>query len=307
LLVVIAIIGVLVALLLPAVQAAREAARRMQCSNNMKQLGLGLHTYADTHLRFPPAAVLQTSDPDYSLTAPFASNVESWGWGALLLPYIEQTPLHENGGVGRGAVLQFVIDPIAMTPLSVFRCPSDATPKIRTQAAYAKWATSNYRANCGHRICHTTNAFTGVPNANNATGVFWRDSAVRFSDITDGMSNTIAVGESTWRLGTDPLQIYQASVWAGCLKGHQSACALDVTATGAGVINGPYLGSSDGLRESFASQHPGGALFVMGDGSVRFISETIDFKFTGAKNGTPVDSTYERLLARNDGQPVGDF
>jgi hypothetical protein len=101
-----------------------------------------------------------------------------------------------------------------------------------------------------------------------------------------------------------PTQVYQAGVWAGCLRGLNSQCGFDVIATGAGPINGPYLGSQDGLRETFSSQHAGGAYFVMGDGSVRFIAETIDFKgASNGKNGTAVDSTYERLLSRNDGQP----
>jgi len=114
LLVVIAIIGILVGLLLPAVQAAREAARRMQCSNNLKQIGLSLHNYHDAHKRFPPGVVQQQADPQF---VPNAGNVnppiESWGWGAFLLPFMEQGNLYSQAGIGQGTKLQDVL-PLAL-------------------------------------------------------------------------------------------------------------------------------------------------------------------------------------------------
>src|SRR5687768_5426071 len=121
LLVVIAIIGVLVALLLPAVQATREAARRSSCSNNLKQIGLGLHNYHDVILSFPSGYI----------DSPVASR-EQWGWAALMLPYIEQGPLHDKLGVSRGTLDQqlvvngAVVVAAAESPLKVFMCPSDS-------------------------------------------------------------------------------------------------------------------------------------------------------------------------------------
>ena len=304
LLVVIAIIGILIALLLPAVQAAREAARRSQCSNNLKQIGLALHNYHDTHKVFPPGVVQQTADPDFVAGAGNVANpVESWAWSAFLLPFVEQSALHEQGGIGSGNLLQNVIDTVARVPVPAYRCPSDTAPKIRTTAIagftvrFAEWASSNYKGNCSHRGC-------GVDGGLNTTGIFWRlNNEIGMRDIVDGTSNTIMVGEVCWI--RQNLR-YQAAVWAGCLQGQQGNCVDDILAGGRGAIN-HQVNNADQLQESFSSMHPGGAQFVLGDGSVRFISENIEYITDAASNASAVDSTYERLLARNDGQPLGEF
>ena len=121
LLVVIAIIGILIALLLPAVQAAREAARRMSCSNNLKQIGLGLHMYHDTHKTLPPGWI--AFDPGSG--QPHWFGEPGWGWGARILPYMEQTTLYKN-------LIDFnrpITDPANAqareTQISIYRCPSD--------------------------------------------------------------------------------------------------------------------------------------------------------------------------------------
>ncbi len=302
LLVVIAIIGILIALLLPAVQAAREAARRSQCSNNFKQIGLALHNYHDTHRSLPSGLILAASDPDYDgSTNSNTPNVESWGWGALILPFVEQGPLYETAGISRGELLQNQLGATgaARQIIAGYRCPSDSGDKIGTMqdrgSGFLEGAFSNYGAIISHN--------TGVTGS--GTGSFWRNSAVRFADIMDGLSNTAAVSEIATRLHgvkTGP------KVWAGAKKGCGTSYIDDLMLSGRWPIN-DTTGTSDQRAEAPSSLHPGGVHVLLHDGSVRFISETIDFVRTpgNVNNDSPVDSTWERLLARADGQPLGEF
>jgi prepilin-type N-terminal cleavage/methylation domain-containing protein/prepilin-type processing-associated H-X9-DG protein len=310
LLVVIAIIGVLVALLLPAVQAARESARRMRCQNNLKQIGVALHNYEQAHKRFPPGIIQQQADPQFAAGATAANTIndtESWAWGAFLLPYVEQGALYEQAGIGRGELLQNVV-PLANTSIPVYRCPSDGNaPKVRTGVGFTvrfgPWALSHYKANCGHQGC-------GISGSD---GIFWRSNApgeggtpsdIGFRQIEDGTSTTIAIGEICWVRVASGVQLrHQAAVWAGCVQGQQGNCVDDVLATGRAAIN-HLTNNADQLAESFSSLHSGGgAGFVFADGSVHFLSQNIDYVVDGPSNASPVDSAYERLLARNDGQP----
>ncbi len=310
LLVVIAIIAILIALLLPAVQQAREAARRSQCKNNLKQIGLALQNYHDTHRTFPPGVVLQRADNDFIGDGSNGTHsVESWGWAAFLLPQIEQTALYNQGNIGTGGKLESAITTVAMTPIPAFRCPSDNGPSIRNGAPQARWATSNYKGNCGHRNCafHTNSGGKIQPIAimgsSDYGGLFSTDSKREIKDITDGTSNTIIVGEIAWMRGT---VTHYAAAWAGCLQGEQGNCADDVVASGRAPINTQST-SGDIRAESFSSLHTGGAHFVFADGSVHFISENIQYITNGDTNSSPVDSTYERLLSRFDGQVLGEF
>jgi prepilin-type N-terminal cleavage/methylation domain-containing protein/prepilin-type processing-associated H-X9-DG protein len=310
LLVVIAIIGVLVALLLPAVQSAREASRKMGCQNNLKQIALALHNYEQTHKKFPPGVVQQQADPQFSPGATAANtvnNTESWAWSAFLLPYIEQNALYEQAGIGRGNPLQNVV-PLASTPLAAYRCPSANSPKVRVGVGFtvrfAPWATSNYKANCSHQGC-------GISGSD---GIFWRSNApgeggtpsdMGLRNLEDGSSNTIAVGEIAWIRVVNGMQLrHQAAAWAGCVQGQQGNCVDDVLASGRAAINHLH-NNADELAESFSSVHSGGgASFAMADGSVHFLSQNIDYVTNGVSNSSPVDSAYERLLCRNDGQLV---
>ena len=314
LLVVIAIIGILIALLLPAVQAAREAARRSQCSNNLKQIGLALHNYHDTFQSLPSGVITPTGDSAWtgvcdSSTA--TADIEAWGWGALILPFVEQGPLHDAAGIGNGGLLQSQLSttaPIgaARQVINVYRCPSDGgstdTGEVQSRGStFLNAAFSNYGAINSHRS-GSVGLSTGV-----TTGTFWRDSRIRFADILDGLSNTAAVSESATQLNgvrTGPKN------WAGCKRVCDGNCVDHLFLTGRWPINDTITGAtSDQLAEAPSSHHPGGVQLLLHDGSVRFVSETIDFvKNAGlANNSSAVDSTWERLLSREDGQPLGEF
>lgn len=313
LLVVIAIIGVLVALLLPAVQQAREAARRSQCRNNLKQIGLAIHNYHEVHRCLMPGWIQMKSASNYTVN-PSPTGLQiypdyspAWGWAAFLLPYIEQMAIYQHTiGMDRRLENFTGTGQHAMTPISLYRCPSDTGPAVRgTDVHFLRTATSNYAASHGHRYLTTGEASQNAAGgkAGETTGLFWGHSRVQLRDITDGASNTIAIGEARYYQGNHPVG---AKAWAGCAKGGDTDCVDDINCSGRAAIN-TMSSNGDVQRESFSSEHTGGAHFLLADGSVRFISETIDYKTDGDSNSSIADSTYEYLLSREDGAVVGQF
>ncbi|MDP6556583.1 MAG: DUF1559 domain-containing protein [Pirellulaceae bacterium] len=323
LLVVIAIIGILVALLLPAVQAAREAARRMSCSNNLKQIGLGLHNYHDTYKSMPPA---------WSFTTPPAQNARNgrpyWGWGALILPFVEQTPLHDALNPGpthmRAAVRNAQLVALMRNPIPVYRCPSDTAPALnvrRTGNAFpggVQLGTSNYVGANSSGTCVTCNNASTATDAQlirrntfSRAGVFVENLGMRFADILDGTANTIAVGERRYQYrdvnGTR--RYANAALGLGIRRrGNEANGRSDQIGVGAIKLN--YTFTSNGRsRRGFSSQHPGGAQFAFCDGGVRFIAETIEHDINNQqfRRNNNQNTTYERLIARSDGQTVGDY
>ncbi|MCG6157782.1 DUF1559 domain-containing protein [Rubinisphaera margarita] len=327
LLVVIAIIAILVALLLPAVQQAREAARRSSCKNNLKQMGLALHNYHDTHSVFPPGYVLQDTTgggtPDYN------GEGSSWGWGAFILPYMEQSALSDALGIGPNRLTPSLAAgstslALMQEGISSYRCPSDTAPAINTAhrlrrgpADFVDVATSNYVGNNTSHKWHSGGRLTGYsrsqsgawapPGANHdPTGIFWRNSNMKFRDITDGTSNTIALGERAWQLNNPAGTTFNcnAGVAFGTDHRNEQLTIRQNLASGAHPINFAH----GWCAYVFSSRHQGGAQFVLCDGSVRFISENIDHTYTDAGTaGSFNNSTFEQLLARNDGQVVGEF
>lgn len=322
LLVVIAIIGTLVALLLPAVQSAREAARRMSCSNNLKNLSLAIQNYHDTMSRFPSAYF--DSGVDFQ---------ESWGWGALILPYMEQQALHTSLGVNNGSFYTQLTGPqgkqvaaMAQQILKIHMCPSDAgyngnglihdnrvfngglgfTALGYTTTATTRVGLSNYMMSAGHRdvVSDTIN-----------TGIGFGNSNIRYSHITDGTSNTFMLGERE-------TQTCRSGAWVGIRRptGTTSQGAILVIGHSRPKLNQPdppivWNTNHTGCGEGFSSLHPGGAQFALCDGSVRFVTNGIGhFWYPNTNvNGTEADSkdqkngTYQRLMSRNDKLPVGDY
>jgi len=308
LLVVIAIIGILIALLLPAVQAAREAARRMKCTNNLKQIGLALHSYHDVHKTFPIGYIAQPS-----LT-------EAWGWTVFILPYLEQKPLYDKLAVNDRRLTDLLDEctdiPLLQSHLSDFRCPSDNTTRLLPHEMRhfegITWpkhpgfepATSNYMGDRG---------LFDKPGAFRNDGVFFGNSRVNFASISDGASQTFLVGERDRRCA--------AGTWIGARNppGPDMWGAFQILGRVSMKLNDPKLGKSNTCTEGFSSMHPDGANFLFCDGAVRFVSDTIEFDNAGytqtmITDGTPYDAAtaaqfgvYQLLGIRDDARPIGNY
>ena len=223
LLVVIAIIAILVALLLPAVQQAREAARRSTCKNNLKQIGIALHTYHDTFRVFPPghhahytnwrqsnAASQRAGYPSVPGTDTAVDNKANWSWSAHIWPMMEQGPAYDQLQVNTlraaDSLTNAANESVMRNPMAAFLCPSDPNPgvtdgarDVEDSASTDKIRTmvSNYVAS--NRGANNLNVRARKEAAN---GLFFVDSKMRFRDIVDGTSNVIAVGERAWEYRT---------------------------------------------------------------------------------------------------------
>ncbi len=277
LLVVIAIIAVLIALLLPAVQQAREAARRSQCKNNLKQLGLALHNYHDVYQVFP-----------YGQDARLGGSGGNWAWGASILPQLEQASLFNALNVGNIDFLTECTDATKLAlmqkPLAVFRCPSDTglptNSALTLNPGSVVVATSNYVASNNSADNDRDNTYNGMFGA---TGGGSRPP-VALRDITDGTSNTLAIGERAWNSGG--IQ-YNAAIFYGTRDTDEATNGVGMTMNhGCGVV--PINSTSSNGPRGYSSVHEGGAQFLLADGSVRFISENVNHN-----TDTTVNSTFE--------------
>jgi prepilin-type N-terminal cleavage/methylation domain-containing protein/prepilin-type processing-associated H-X9-DG protein len=288
LLVVIAIIAVLIGLLLPAVQAAREAARRIQCVNNLKQLGLGQHNYHDVNLCFTPQ---ENYHGDSSFT--YVPQYIGWGWRVMLEPYIEQSALYN---AANSSLLMF--NPENTTcydvSLDVYHCPSDAIVAQRLNlgagqnsplyngTVYMHFAS--YACNQGvwlNWVHPSRDWVTAYPTmqtgAANSNGVIYQLSATSIGAITDGTSNTILIGE--WAYGKlNPGDQSQWHWWTGYKSGDAGFGTWHPINPEGKCNNAVENNASTSYvyDDAAGSFHPGGANFVMCDGSVRFLKDTIN-------------------------------
>jgi prepilin-type N-terminal cleavage/methylation domain-containing protein len=296
LLVVIAIIAVLVALLLPAVQQAREAARRAACQNNLKQVGIALHNYHDEFR-----------------VLPYGWDTHGTGWTAMILPQLDQSPLYNtlsfresddwdvNGSANEAA---------CGTYLEVLRCPSMSQPDHVNNQGIPNRVPVSYRGNAGLPSSDDADPI-GIPGSasleeRDLDGVFYGCRCLNFRDIRDGTSNTIFIGESAtdvnftkdgetmdyWAIGSPEIDLCLCDGGAAGTEFSEFVGSALVVMNARSV--NPAL-SGMLMEMSFGSYHEGGAQFLLGDGSVRFVSENID------------QSVYRALATRNGKEPIGEF
>jgi prepilin-type N-terminal cleavage/methylation domain-containing protein len=329
LLVVIAIIGTLVGLLLPAVQAARETARRSSCSNNLKQQGLALHNHHDAKRAFPPGATLPS-------TSRFAGN---WNWHADILPYMEEGSLHSRltfnsstafgwNALGAGASALY------NTVIATYQCPSSLFPALYPATeggimpVYGSPAQPvmciDYVGIAGAATASNADPFSRsgmitVPS-NSAAGCFSRSGmlslqANKFKDCTDGTSSTIMVAEQSGQVNGVEISANRHGGWMGWYNLQAADITVGTMTLGSGASSVPYAGgittvrrlpnwywasgatnpdaytgSNNTLLNSF---HPGGTTVMLADGSVRFLNETVEL------------NTLYRLCCKEDGMVAG--
>jgi prepilin-type N-terminal cleavage/methylation domain-containing protein/prepilin-type processing-associated H-X9-DG protein len=288
LLVVIAIIAVLIGLLVPAVQKVREAANRMKCQNNLKQIGLGLLNFESQNGAFPAAG----------------DALNQLGWHVYLLPFIEQENVYKQFDLTtRGA---YTIAPrrreLGQVKINLFLCPTSTLERVLTggrhtphlpefeppTAAGSPPYTTHYYGILGPKGVNpaTGQAYlllnTGSHGGFGQQGVFQQEKPTRMADITDGTSNTLAVGEMSW---TSEVTGTRYRTWIrGCHNSTACSSARNINI----AINIPGIAVFDDI--AFGSMHPGGTHFGMADGSVHFIAQTINL------------GVYKSLASRNGGE-----
>lgn len=350
LLVTIAIIGILVALLIPAVQHVRETSRKTECQNHLHNIGLALASYSATHKGLPPGYAPRVLTPNQSVKG----GTPAYAWGTMLLPFVDQKPLYDALDVNLGLLSEATVDParkpLLERPLNIYLCPSDIAGESMDSAPIgeelqglyrvegkrvpesAAGGTSSYVANAGYwATYHPVNLRRRVklpklddertgPN----NGLFYNASHVSESDITDGLSHTLAIGERAWFQGS--------STWVGTANlrgraaGGSAVCLgrvywrINAIPDPPGILLQPgdqqKVRGDSNARAAFGSYHPGGANFVFADGQARFLAETIDFRNTTEADLVDVTETvpdvellgvFQKLGIRDDGQVAGTY
>jgi prepilin-type N-terminal cleavage/methylation domain-containing protein/prepilin-type processing-associated H-X9-DG protein len=321
LLVVIAIIAILMGLLLPAVQKVREAANRLKCQNNLKQLGLALHSYEGVNRVFAPAYLTANTHSDGSAFGinygdEYRNGLPGWGWGVLLLPYLEQDNLYRQFDLTQ-ACWAPQYSQLVRTKVSTFLCPSatggsdgfhverqgvdhrHGSPIMRSDGSPIVFAHSHYVTNAGiHQpwgrstaYCYDYDVAEPIPENGNRParidGPFYRNSKVSVAMVSDGLSNTIFLGEHSSYLSN--------KTWIGVVPGAVTPPRLDLRPwpsenNGAGCLVGVHSGPDThdhpeviihapndpfGHTDEMWGEHGIGCNVLMGDGSVRFCTTFI--------------------------------
>lgn len=328
LLVVITIIGILIALLLPGVQGAREASRRLQCLNNLKQIGLGLHNFHDANSRFPPGGAVD--QPPFGTSTTGAAHGASWL--VYLLPYVEQETLYQKFVFpGRsGWDNAHNADAYNNVALPVYRCPSSLLPVFHTMSigttgthvchpSYAGISGATEELNPAETRISVGGTATGCCSGGKVSGggILFPNAKINISNITDGTTNTMIVGESSDFLYTlNGAQVAWSSGWHGFFIGCNNANTPPNYGNGGdaramnqlsvrylinqkrGWPNAPGNCGSTGVCDNIGtntpltSAHPGGIDIILADGSCRFVNENLDA------------TTLGRLATRDDGLPL---
>ncbi|MDR3639544.1 MAG: DUF1559 domain-containing protein [Isosphaeraceae bacterium] len=303
---VIVIVGLVIGLLLPAVQAAREAGRRMQCQNNLRQIGLAIHGYHDVWHSFPPAYLAPDVLPDLELGA-------GWAWGALILPYLEQRPVYDAANfdlgygepvVGSRGMLGLKANRTVMqVSMSIFLCPSagggEGPIRLGYDSALLFGSPGHYIASAGW--------MDSSQSPIDGTGVLYPNSRVAIGDVSDGTGTTLLIGERSRNLAD--------AAWSGVFGSHSTPAPLCTeagwpvkscvglmflvmgrTGPSSDIVSGDIpSGNSPNHQgaDGFASLHAGGCQFLVCDGSVRFVRETL------------APQVFQALATRAGGEIVG--
>ncbi len=300
LLVVITIIGLALALLMPAVQSAREAARRMQCSNQLKQIGLGLQNYESVYRVFPKGGAGVAS-----LTNPVLRSRTRLSWGASILPFIEQAGLFERINASEPFLHPSNWE-AGQTVVATYLCPSAPMPDLYrpngdTPTSSTTYARTDYGGNYGERglrcfpqtNCQNNYADIGITDGQGrGTLMLGLDKDIGIRDILDGTSHTILIGEAPEGLH---------SIWIGHKNVFDQSVPLDARARAGSrwVPCHPAFKSRSGdfcdFGQEFHSYHPGGSLFAFADASTRWLVANIDIK------------VFSALLSRRGGETVDEY
>jgi prepilin-type N-terminal cleavage/methylation domain-containing protein/prepilin-type processing-associated H-X9-DG protein len=312
LLVVMAVIGIIMALLLPAVQAARESARRTQCVDHLKQIGLALASYESSCRVYPSGYI---SIPGVGTMDPLSGDWPTgWGWLALVLPFVEQRAVSDSLKWNLPCFAP-ANQPLVTTPIPVYLCPSAGNPSLTVDVedlnhnTIAALGRSNYVHNVGWNDLWSAPATQDYEQV--ANGVMYRNSHVAASWVRDGLTSTVFAGERSPNLsdavwpGVVPGSAHYARPPFGSIGSGGPGTNWDTGGSYVGAHSGPSIfefpvvihppNSPLGHTDQMQSHHPGGANILLGDGAARFVSEEIALR------------TWAALCSRAGKETINDY